>query len=194
MTRQELAELGLEHLIGTDLLRAYMHGYFMDNKLYERSKVVAKPSMYEEYQKEKNRQREEKRKEKRITMKQKKTGVNAELAEKWESGKKAVDERFSALFENGDYEIDKNSEEYRRAHASEMRGKKKAAVEEEEEDGLLTLEVPLPAVITTDLRLNTPRYPKLPDIVKAKKKKKRCAAGCPKTTRFQEFQKSKRFL
>lgn len=44
-------------------------------------------------------------------------------------------------------------------------------VEEEEEDGLLTLEVPLPAVITTDLRLNTPRYPKLPDIVKAKKKK-----------------------
>lgn len=134
MTRQELAELGLERLIGTDLLRAYMHGYFMDNKLYERSKVVAKPSMYEEYQKEKNRQREEKRKEKRITMKQKKTGVNAELAEKWESGKKAVDERFSALFENGDYEIDKNSEEYRRAHASEMRGKKKAAVEEEEEE------------------------------------------------------------
>lgn len=44
-------------------------------------------------------------------------------------------------------------------------------MEEEEEDGLLTLEVPLPAVITTDLRLNTPRYPKLPDIVKAKKKK-----------------------
>lgn len=45
-------------------------------------------------------------------------------------------------------------------------------MEEEEEDGLRTLEVPLPAVITTDLRLNTPRYPKLPDIVKAKKKKK----------------------
>ena len=44
-------------------------------------------------------------------------------------------------------------------------------MEEEEEDGLRTLEVPLPAVITTDLRLNTPRYPKLPDIVKAKKKK-----------------------
>ena len=30
--------------------------------------------------------------------------------------------------------------------------------------------MPLPAVVTTDLRLNTPRYPKLPDIVKAKKK------------------------
>lgn len=32
------------------------------------------------------------------------------------------------------------------------------------------MDVPLPAVMTTDLRLNTPRYPKLPDIVKAKKK------------------------
>ncbi len=43
-------------------------------------------------------------------------------------------------------------------------------VEEETETGRRTLEVHLPAVITTDLRLNTPRYPKLPDIVKAKKK------------------------
>ena len=36
--------------------------------------------------------------------------------------------------------------------------------------GLETLEVDLPAVITTDLRLNEPRYLKLPDIMKAKKK------------------------
>src|SRR3546814_14534197 len=34
----------------------------------------------------------------------------------------------------------------------------------------LTIEVDLPAVITTDLRLNEPRYLKLPDIMKAKKK------------------------
>ena len=36
--------------------------------------------------------------------------------------------------------------------------------------GLETLEVDLPAVLTTDLRLNEPRFVKLPDIVKAKKK------------------------
>ena len=36
--------------------------------------------------------------------------------------------------------------------------------------GLETLEVDLPAVLTTDLRLNEPRYVKLPDIMKAKKK------------------------
>ena len=36
--------------------------------------------------------------------------------------------------------------------------------------GLETIEVDLPAVFTTDLRLNEPRYVKLPDIMKAKKK------------------------
>ena len=36
--------------------------------------------------------------------------------------------------------------------------------------GLETLEIDLPAVVTTDLRLNQPRYVKLPDILKAKSK------------------------
>ena len=40
----------------------------------------------------------------------------------------------------------------------------------EVDQGLETLEVDLPAIITTDLRLNEPRYVKLPDIMKAKKK------------------------
>jgi electron transfer flavoprotein beta subunit len=45
-----------------------------------------------------------------------------------------------------------------------------ARVTREVDAGLETLEVDLPAVITTDLRLNEPRYIKLPDIMKAKKK------------------------
>jgi len=36
--------------------------------------------------------------------------------------------------------------------------------------GMEVIEVDLPAVVTTDLRLNEPRYTKLPDILKAKKK------------------------
>ena len=46
----------------------------------------------------------------------------------------------------------------------------KAAVTREVDAGLETLDIDLPAVITTDLRLNEPRYVKLPDIMKAKKK------------------------
>jgi electron transfer flavoprotein beta subunit len=46
----------------------------------------------------------------------------------------------------------------------------KATVTREVDAGLETIEVDLPAVLTTDLRLNTPRYIKLPDIMKAKAK------------------------
>jgi len=45
-----------------------------------------------------------------------------------------------------------------------------ARVTREIDGGLETIEVKLPAVITTDLRLNTPRYATLPNIMKAKKK------------------------
>lgn len=131
MTRAELSELGLENLIGTEALRAYMHGYFMDNKLYQRAKMVAKPSMYEEYQKEKNRQKAKERKERRITLNRKKPEVNAELAAKLEESGGLADGRFSALFQNPDFEIDKNSEEFKRTHASGL-GKR---VESEEEAG-----------------------------------------------------------
>jgi electron transfer flavoprotein beta subunit len=46
----------------------------------------------------------------------------------------------------------------------------KLAVTREIDGGLETVEVALPAVLTADLRLNTPRYATLPNIMKAKKK------------------------
>lgn len=47
---------------------------------------------------------------------------------------------------------------------------KKATVIREADGGLETVAVELPAIITTDLRLNEPRYASLPGIMKAKKK------------------------
>ncbi len=44
------------------------------------------------------------------------------------------------------------------------------SVTREVDGGLETVKLKLPAVITTDLRLNEPRYPSLPNIMKAKKK------------------------
>ncbi len=46
----------------------------------------------------------------------------------------------------------------------------KANVTREVDGGLQTIEVKLPAIVTTDLRLNEPRYASLPNIMKAKKK------------------------
>jgi electron transfer flavoprotein beta subunit len=49
-------------------------------------------------------------------------------------------------------------------------GQMRATVKREIDGGLETLSMPLPAVITADLRLNEPRYATLPNIMKAKKK------------------------
>jgi len=49
-------------------------------------------------------------------------------------------------------------------------GAQGAKVTREVEGGLEVLDVPFPAVMTTDLRLNTPRYVTLPNIMKARKK------------------------
>jgi electron transfer flavoprotein beta subunit len=49
-------------------------------------------------------------------------------------------------------------------------GGMQATVKREIDGGLETLAMPLPAVITADLRLNEPRYATLPNIMKAKKK------------------------
>jgi len=46
----------------------------------------------------------------------------------------------------------------------------KASVTREVDGGLMTVAVELPAIVTTDLRLNEPRYASLPNIMKARKK------------------------
>jgi electron transfer flavoprotein beta subunit len=55
------------------------------------------------------------------------------------------------------------------AHTLDL-GDSSAKIEREIDGGLQTVEVKLPAVMTTDLRLNEPRYASLPNIMKAKKK------------------------
>jgi electron transfer flavoprotein beta subunit len=55
------------------------------------------------------------------------------------------------------------------AHTLEL-GEASAKIEREIDGGLQTVEVKLPAIMTTDLRLNEPRYASLPNIMKAKKK------------------------
>ena len=66
----------------------------------------------------------------------------------------------------------------------------RARVTREVDAGLEVIDVDLPAVITTDLRLNEPRYVKLPEMMKAKKKPMDIKAfdelGVPAVARLQE--------
>lgn len=124
VTKQELENLGLEHLIGTDLLRGYLHGYFIDVRLYKKAKSVADPFEFDTYRKRKIRETIEKDRTNRVQVK-KLPAVNKDLALKLmndqmnDKKKKASattlleDNRFKALFENPDFEVDKNADEYR---------------------------------------------------------------------------------
>jgi electron transfer flavoprotein beta subunit len=53
----------------------------------------------------------------------------------------------------------------------EVNGDKTINVTREVDGGLETIKISIPCVITTDLRLNEPRYASLPNIMKAKQKK-----------------------
>lgn len=82
VTEKELNELGLEHLIGTNLLRAYMHGFFLDMKLYNKAKSLSQSYAYEEYKKKKIRDKLESERGNRVVIKSKLPSVNRDLAVK----------------------------------------------------------------------------------------------------------------
>ncbi|NWH28329.1 NOL10 protein, partial [Grus americana] len=128
VTRKDLENLGLAHLIGSSLLRAYMHGFFMDIRLYHKAKMMANPFAYEEYRREKIRQKIEETRAQRVQLK-KLPKVNKELALKLieEEEEQQVtrkrkqktlpsllkDDRFKVMFENPDFQVDEQSEEFR---------------------------------------------------------------------------------
>uniref|UniRef100_UPI003AB0B8EF nucleolar protein 10 isoform X2 n=1 Tax=Centroberyx gerrardi TaxID=166262 RepID=UPI003AB0B8EF len=130
VTRKDLESLGLSHLVGSSLLRAYMHGFFMDIRLYHKVKTMANPFAYEEYRKDKIRQKIEESRTQRVQIK-KLPKVNkelalklmeegddeAELAARKKKGKVLPsilgDDRFQVMFENPEYQVDEQSEEYR---------------------------------------------------------------------------------
>lgn len=95
VTKRELDDLGLDHLIGqchylsischkllelvlyligfgyfvgTNLLRAYMHGYFMDIRLYKKAKSVADPFEFEQYRKKKIKEKIEEERTNRVVL------------------------------------------------------------------------------------------------------------------------------
>ncbi len=75
-------------------------------------------------------------------------------------GKQAIDEMLGALL---DYPQATNASEVSINESS-------ISVTREIDGGLQTLELTIPSIVTTDLRLNEPRYASLPNIMKAKKK------------------------
>jgi len=129
VTNNELDDLGLAHLRGTNVLRAYMHGFFLDMRLYHKAKSIVEPFAYEEYRKNKIKEKIEEERASRIKM-SKIPKVNKQLAEKLIEAKTKKngemedegiknplgDDRFASMFTNKDFQVDMESEEYRLLH------------------------------------------------------------------------------
>ncbi|KAG5582726.1 hypothetical protein H5410_053353 [Solanum commersonii] len=143
LTKEDLEKLNLTNLIGTNLLRAYMHGYFIDYRLYKKAHAASNPFAYDEYIEQRKKEKFEKERDSRITIKRRLPKVNRTLVEqlleneeaenvkedvddvdakKTSKKKKGLtmdvleDERFKRIIENKDFEIEEDSHEYRALH------------------------------------------------------------------------------
>ncbi|CCI42709.1 unnamed protein product [Albugo candida] len=137
VTRENIQKLGLGHLIGTPLLKAYMHGFFMDARLYNKVKAIAEPFAYETWRKQQIAAKMEAKQGNRISIQSKLPKVNRAAAErilnadaKRKSKQSAPatsnlleDDRFSNMFANKDFEIDEENDTYKLLHPTTSKDK-----------------------------------------------------------------------
>jgi ribosome biogenesis protein ENP2 len=139
VTRDELEDWGMSHLIGSNLLRAYMQGFFMDLRLYNRVKTASEPHAYEKYVQNQVTSKIDAKRANRITVSKRLPAVNKDLAQLLLSqpkqkrdlqevdgeegqGEKAQgmisnplgDDRFASMFTNPGFQIDTESFEFQR--------------------------------------------------------------------------------
>jgi ribosome biogenesis protein ENP2 len=126
VTVEELEKISASELIGTEELVGYMHGYLMDSKLYYKLKALAEPFDYKEYRKERIAKKLEEKTKERITVQKKTPKVNkmfaAQVLSEDPKGKNAKnkellnDSRFNLMFEDKNFEINQESEEFKRIY------------------------------------------------------------------------------
>lgn len=155
LTRAEIDKLGIQNLVGTPLLRGYMHGFFVHVGLYNKIRAVAKPFEYSEYRSRKIKERMEEKRGSRIAPKvaqqKAKAKVNTDLADRLhakagdrtKAGKVAKalveDDRFGRLFDNKDFEIDEEAEDFKLRNpsgiAKRVRNDRDMDSDQEDNDG-----------------------------------------------------------
>jgi len=128
VTNDQLEQLGGTELIGSKFLRPYMHGYFMDHRLHAKLKAAAEPFAFEEYRKQRIREKVDAKRKMRTRVRKKvdvnpdlhqrlqvvadegqETGVSRKRKDAGENAKKLLtDERFQALFADPDFAIEES--------------------------------------------------------------------------------------
>lgn len=135
VTIKELRQLNLDHLVGTNVVRAYMHGYFIDMKLYEKARLISNPYEYRDHREREIRKRIEQERESRIRGSKSAAAAKAKVNKSFAAENlDKIDDRFKAMFEDPEFEIDETSYEYRLLHGGRG-GKLPAAAPESERKG-----------------------------------------------------------
>ncbi|KAI9054351.1 hypothetical protein LZ554_001514 [Drepanopeziza brunnea f. sp. 'monogermtubi'] len=129
LTLPELKAINLGHLVGTtNLLRPYMHGYFIQSRLYEEARLIANPYILEDERNKRVKEKVEKERATRIRG-SKKVKVNQNLVDKLlkkQERRETVDEsmgvlgdsRFGKLFEDDEFAVDERSREFQALNPS----------------------------------------------------------------------------
>lgn len=126
VTAEQLEQLGATELVGTKFLQPYMHGYFMDHRLHARLKSAMDPFAFDEYRKQRVKQKLESKRTMRTRVRSQ-IDVNPNLHTKLQvaaedgalagaskkrkqAAEKATgllnDQRFADLFNDPDFAID----------------------------------------------------------------------------------------
>jgi ribosome biogenesis protein ENP2 len=124
LTREQIQALGADNLIGTPVVKAYMHGFWMDRRVHAKLRDVAEPFLYEKYKQDKIKAEVEKTRPMRMPIRTKDTAsrgainerMQKELAEKMsqiDNKKENIiasrileDNRFSKLWSNADFQVE----------------------------------------------------------------------------------------
>ncbi|RDW75220.1 hypothetical protein BP6252_06362 [Coleophoma cylindrospora] len=174
LTLPELKQLNMGHLVGTtNLLRPYMHGYFVASKLYEQARLIANPYIWDDERTKRIKEKVEKERASRIRG-GKKVKVNQNLVDRMlkkqerrekvdDSAGILGDDRFGKLFEDEDFAVDERSREFQALNPSTKVGQAAPAAqkdsgsgtEDEDDEGSASRPKPKP-----EMRISSSSYKK----------------------------------
>jgi len=124
LTREQIQALGAENLIGTPVVKAYMHGFWMDRRVHAKLRDVAEPFLYEKYKQGKISAEMEKSRPMRMPVRVKDVNSRGAINERLQqqladrmaqldnkkenviATKILEDNRFSKLWSNADFEVE----------------------------------------------------------------------------------------
>ncbi|QPG72923.1 hypothetical protein FOA43_000227 [Brettanomyces nanus] len=152
ITKQDVKKLSIEHLVGTKVLKAYMHGYFINTELYDKVNLIANPTAMEYERENEIKKRIEQARESRTrtagAVTNTKVKVNKDfvghLEKKFGSdvAENVVnDDRFKEIFEDPAFQIDTDNFDYQQINSSSNKNgtgevKPLTAAEESDEERL----------------------------------------------------------